>query len=266
MPTTAPLGEISPAVVDEHGRLSGFVHSVETGAAVDGPGVRFVLFLSGCQFRCLYCHNPDTWKLHNGLPRTVEEVVDEIGKYAGFLKLAGGVTISGGEPLMQAHFVREVFSRLKQQYGLHTALDTQGFLAAHLPDDWFDPVDLVLLDIKHSDPIKYEALTSKPLQPTLDFAKRLARMGKPMWIRYVLVPGLTDDPVDITRLATYLQGLAELAPSCIQRVEVLPFHKMGESKWQALGLDYQLADTPTPSSAAAEAARQIFRDHGLFCC
>ncbi|GAA5785489.1 pyruvate formate-lyase-activating enzyme [Chitiniphilus shinanonensis] len=261
-----PLGEIPPAVVDENGRMCGFVHSIETGAAVDGPGVRFVLFVSGCQFRCLYCHNPDTWKLHNGAPRPVDDVVAEIGKYARFLKFAGGLTISGGEPLMQAHFVREVFYRVKKEYGLHTALDTQGFLAAHLPDDWFDPVDLVLLDIKHIDPAKHEALTSKPLQPTLDFAERLVGMRKHMWIRYVLVPGWTDDWHDVERHADYVKSLSDRAPGCVERVEVLPFHKMGEPKWQELGLKYELADTPPPSTELTERVREQFRARGLFTC
>ncbi|HSC79291.1 MAG TPA: pyruvate formate-lyase-activating protein [Chitinolyticbacter sp.] len=261
-----PLGEIPDAVVDEQGRLCGFVHSVETGAAVDGPGVRFVLFVSGCQFRCLYCHNPDTWKLHNGNPRTVDDVVDEIGKYARFLKFAGGLTISGGEPLMQAHFVREVFYRVKQQYGLHTALDTQGFLAAHLPDEWFDPVDLVLLDIKQIDPVKHEALTSKPLWPTLDFAERLMAMKKKTWIRYVLVPGWTDDWMDVEKHADYVKQLSDKAPGCIERVEVLPFHQMGASKWQALGLEYALVDTETPQAELVERVRQQFRARGLICC
>ncbi|UXY13795.1 pyruvate formate-lyase-activating protein [Chitiniphilus purpureus] len=264
--TAKPPGEIPPAVVDEQGRLCGFVHSVETGAAVDGPGVRFALFVSGCQFRCLYCHNPDTWKLHNGVLRTVDDVVAQIGKYAGFLRLAGGLTISGGEPLMQAHFVREVCYRVKQQYGLHTALDTQGFLAAHLPDDWFDPVDLVLLDIKHIDPAKYEALTSKPLQPTLDFAERLMAMKKKTWIRYVLVPGWSDAWDDVERHADYIKALSDQAPGCIERVEVLPFHKMGEPKWRALNLEYALDETPVPTPALTERVREQYRQRGLTVC
>ncbi|XZG68789.1 pyruvate formate-lyase-activating protein [Chitinibacteraceae bacterium HSL-7] len=261
-----PLGEIPSAVVNEDGRMCGFVHSVETGAAVDGPGVRYVLFVAGCQFRCLYCHNPDTWKLHNGNLKTVDEVVANIGKYAAFLKFAGGLTISGGEPLMQAHFVREVFYRVKQQYGLHTALDTQGFLAAHLEDDWFDPVDLVLLDIKQIDPDKYERLTGKPLQPTLDFAERLIRMKKPMWIRYVLVPGYTDDMADVARLADYIADINTRAPGLVQRVEVLPFHKMGENKWKELGLDYELSDVEPPEADVVDAVRAAFSAKGLFCC
>lgn len=250
-----PPGEIVPAAYDAAGKAVGHIHSFEVGAAVDGPGIRFALFVSGCQFRCLYCHNPDTWKLNNGRLMTVDEVVHEIGKYAGFLRRAGGLTISGGEPLMQAHFIGEIYRRVKQHYGLHTALDTQGFLAGHLPDAWFDAVDLVLLDIKHIDPVKYEALTSKALQPTLDFAERLMRMRKAVWIRYVLVPGYTDDATDVEKLALYLKRLALMAPGCIERIEVLPFHKMGEFKWQELGLDYQLGQVQAPDKALLERVR-----------
>ncbi|GHD59311.1 pyruvate formate-lyase-activating protein [Jeongeupia chitinilytica] len=254
-----PLGEIVPAMVDENGKMCGFVHSFETGAAVDGPGMRFVVFVSGCQFRCLYCHNPDTWKLHNGKQKTVDEVVAEIGKYAAFLKMTGGLTISGGEPLMQAHFVGEIFYRVKQQYGLHTALDTQGFLAAHLDDSWFDNVDLVLLDIKQFNPERYEKLTGKPLQPTLDFARRLQKMGKKIWLRYVLVPGWSDDVDDVEGLAAFVQSLG----SIVERVEVLPFHKMGEHKWEELGMKYELGDVEPPSIELAERVRDQFRARGL---
>lgn len=256
-----PLGEIAPACVDENGKLSGFVHSIETGAAVDGPGMRFVLFVSGCQFRCLYCHNPDTWKMRNGNLMSVDEVIKEIGKYANFLRFAGGLTISGGEPLMQAHYVGEIFYRAKKELKLHTALDTQGFLAAHLEDSWFDNVDLVLLDIKQMNPEKYEALTSKPLQPTLDFAQRLSNMGKKMWIRYVLVPGWSDDYDDVEKLANFLTTLKG-----IDRVEVLPFHKMGEHKWEELGLDYALTNTLPPAPDLIERVRNQFRERGLFTC
>lgn len=259
-------GEIVPAAFDADGRTVGHVHSFEVGAAVDGPGIRFALFVSGCQFRCLYCHNPDTWKLNNGRLMTVDEVVNEIGKYASFLRRSGGLTISGGEPLMQAHFIGEIYRRVKQHFGLHTALDTQGFLAGHLPDSWFDAVDLVLLDIKHIDPVKYEALTSKPLQPTLDFAERLMRMKKTVWIRYVLVPGLTDDAGDVDRLARYLKKLAAMAPGCIERIEVLPFHKMGEFKWRELGLDYQLDETTSPDKVMLERVRAQLSSSGLLVC
>lgn len=259
--TANPPGFISPACVDERGRLSGFVHSFEMGSAVDGPGMRFVLFMSGCQFRCLYCHNPDTFKMHNGNLMTVEQVIEEISEYAVFLRFAGGLTISGGEPLMQAHYIREILYLAKNDLHLHTALDTQGFLAAHLEDEWFDDVDLVLLDIKHIDAAKHLALTSQALQPTLDFARRLSDMGRHMWIRYVLVPGYTDDAEDVERLAEFVSTLQG-----VERVEVLPFHKMGEDKWQQLGFDYRLRDVLPPDAAMLQRVIGQFTRHGLNTC
>ena len=256
-----PLGVITPACVDEQGRLSGFVHSFEMGSAVDGPGMRFVLFVSGCQFRCLYCHNPDTIKMHNGSMMSVNQVIEEIDEYASFLRFAGGLTISGGEPLMQAHFIREIIYLAKHDLHLHTALDTQGFLAAHLEDEWFDDIDLVLLDIKHIDPDKHLALTSKPLQPTLDFAHRLSAMGKKMWIRYVLVPGYTDDFDDVEKLADFVSSLHG-----VERVEVLPFHKMGEQKWDELGYKYQLKAVSPPSPELVKRVIGQFSQRGLTVC
>jgi pyruvate formate lyase activating enzyme len=237
----------------------GWLHSVDTGAAVDGPGVRFVYFLSGCLFRCLYCHNPDTWEPHGGRRLTLDEAVAEVAPYAGFLRMAGGVTVSGGEPLMQAPFVGRLLRRLKEEFGLHTALDTQGYLGVKADDAWLEAVDLVLLDIKHADPAQYERITSRPLQPTLDFAHRLAALGKRIWLRYVLVPGLTDEDGDVARLADIAAGLGPV----VERVEVLPFHQMGASKWRALRLDYQLADTPTPTPEQVRRARDIFSARGL---
>jgi len=237
----------------------GFLHSVESGAAVDGPGMRYVFFMAGCLFRCVYCHNPDTWKLHNGRRVTLDDVMAEIAPYAGFLRRAGGVTISGGEPLMQAAFVGEMLWRMKNELGLHTALDTQGFLHATVDDRWFDAVDLVLLDIKHSDPDVYHRLTAQDLQPTLDFAHRLQRLNKPTWLRYVLVPGWTDGQDDIARLADFVASLG----SIIERVEVLPFHQMGTQKWAELKMDYPLAGAPTPTPEATAAARATFAARGL---
>ena len=237
----------------------GFLHSVESGAAVDGPGMRFVFFMAGCQFRCLYCHNPDTWKLHNGTRVELSDMLAKVGKYASFLKFAGGVTFSGGEPLMQAEFVGRTAAAIKKRWGLHIALDTQGFLHGNVNDDWFDPIDLVMLDIKHIDPDRYQALTAQPLQPTLDFAQRLVRLGKQMRIRYVLVPGWTDDPEDVARMGDLVASYGD----AVELVEVLPFHQLGTSKWDRLGLDYKLRDTRTPSNEEAEAARDIFRARGL---
>lgn len=266
--STKPAGVIAPVIINEDNKLSGFVHSIETGAAVDGPGVRFVMFSSGCQFRCLYCHNPDTWKLRNGKLKTVDEIVTEIGKYARFLKFAGGVTFSGGEPLMQANFIGEIAYRVKAQYGLHIALDTQGFLAGHLEDAWFDNIDLVMLDIKHIDPEKYQALTAQPLQPTLDFAHRLVKMGKPMWIRYVLVPGLSDDLADVEKHAQFVKSLQDEAlalhgQKLIERIEVLPFHNLGESKWQELNLQYTLSKTEAPTPEFVQSIKEIYKKYEL---
>ncbi len=239
--------------------LHGFLHSVETGGAADGPGVRFVYFLSGCPFRCLYCHNPDTWFPDKGRRVSLDEALAELAPYHKFLRTAGGVTISGGEPLVQARFAGNLLRRIKSDFGLHTALDTQGFLHASVDDAWFDPVDLVLLDIKHSDPDKYLKLTGKPLQPTLDFAKRLALLNKKMWLRYVLVPGLTDDDGDILRLADFAASLGPL----VERVDVLPFHQLGAFKWKELGLAYALEKTPVPSQDAVARAQSLFASRGL---
>jgi pyruvate formate lyase activating enzyme len=185
--------------------------------------------------------------------------MSEVRPYAGFLKIAGGVTISGGEPLMQAPFVGALFTKIKTELGLHTALDTQGFLAGTLTDDWFDPVDLVLLDIKQMDPAKHLALTGHPVQPTLDFAQRLVRLGKKMWIRYVLVPDVTDNDTDIISLVDFVISLG----SAVERVEILPFHQMGAHKWESLGMTYPLAQTPTPSAEQLRHARDLFASRGL---
>ncbi|MDC7785172.1 pyruvate formate-lyase-activating protein [Rhodoplanes sp. TEM] len=237
----------------------GFLHSVESGAAGDGPGMRFVFFMAGCPLRCLYCHNPDTWKLKAGRRIDLDEALAEIAPYRGFLRLAGGVTVSGGEPMTQARFVGALLTRLHDDLRLHTALDTTGFLGRSVDDDWFDPVDLVLLDVKHSDPAVYKRITGRDLAPTLDFARRMVRLGKPMWIRYVLVPGLTDGEAEIARLADLLAGLGPL----VQQVDVLPYHRLGVHKWAELGRAYPLDGTEPPSREALDAAIAIFRTRGL---
>ena len=221
--------------------------------------MRFVYFFAGCQFRCLYCHNPDTWKLHNGRKLSIEQALAEVKPYAGFLKFAGGVTVSGGEPLMQPAFVGELLVQIKRRFGLHVALDTQGFLHERVSDNWFAPVDLVMLDIKHIDPVVYQRITSQPMQPTLDFAQRLKRLGKKMWIRYVLVPGLSDADADIEKLADFVAALGDV----VERVEVLPFHQMGQGKWANLDMRYELADTPTPTAQQTAHARAVFASRGL---
>lgn len=233
---------------------SGFVHSFDTGAAADGPGVRFALFLTGCSFRCKYCHNPDTWELSRGKKMTSEEVLLEIQKYAPFLKKAGGLTITGGEPLCQPNFAHEIFERSKSQFGLHTALDTQGYLAGNIPDSWFDAVDLVLLDIKHIHPEKHLALTGKSVEPSLRFIERLQKMQKKFWLRYVLVPGITDDEKDLEALAEFIKPF-----SCLERVEVLPFHQLGKHKWEELNIPYPLEQVRTPTDAEIKKAEQLLK-------
>lgn len=250
---------VPPAGTDADAAPVGFLHSVETGAAGDGPGMRFVYFVAGCPLRCVYCHNPDTWTTKGGRRVDLDEAIAEIAPYRGFLRLAGGVTVSGGEPMSQPGFVGALLRRLHDDLRLHTALDTTGFLGRKVADDWFDPVDLVMLDIKHSDPAVYKQITGRELGPTLDFARRMVRLGKPLWIRYVLVPGLTDGEADIARLADFLVELGPL----VQQVDVLPYHRLGEHKWAALGRAYPLGDTPVPTAEQIAAAIAIFRTRGL---
>lgn len=237
---------------------TGSVHSWELVTAVDGPGSRLTLFLSGCALRCLYCQNPDTWQMRNGQRHTVKEVMERIGRYTAVLKATGGgVTISGGEPLLQATFVENIFAECKK-LGLHTALDTSGFLGARASNTLLNNTDLVLLDVKSGDPDTYRKVTGRSLEPTLDFGRRLAAHGIPMWIRYVLVPDLTDDVDNVEKVADYVATL-----SSVERVEVLPFHQMGRDKWRELGQEYQLEDTEPPTPELVERVREQFRSRGL---
>jgi pyruvate formate lyase activating enzyme len=237
--------------------VEGYVHSVETGGAVDGPGLRFVVFLQGCSLRCLYCHNPDTWHLKDGKKKGVAHLLNEIVLYSHYLKrTGGGVTVTGGEPLSQPEFVTALFQGCKA-LGLHTALDTNGYLGANADQALLDATDLVLLDIKAFDPGLYRKLTHADLAPTLHFAQRLSEMKKPTWLRYVLVPGWTDDLAQIDQLAQYAANLN------MEKVEVLPFHKMGEPKWEAMKLDYKLKDTDPPSPELIARVKEIFVSHGL---
>jgi pyruvate formate lyase activating enzyme len=236
----------------------GFLHSFTTGSAVDGPGVRVVAWTTGCMWRCVYCHNPDTWTMSNGIPVTVERAAEELRKYRQGLKaMAGGFTLSGGEPLMQHRFALKLLSAAKSM-GIHTALDTNGFYGDRLCDADFAAIDLVLLDIKTMDPERHRGLVGMGVFPTLDFAHRLAVLRRPVWLRFVLVPGLTDDGDDIAKIAEFAAGLGN-----VERVDVLPFHQMGKFKWAKLGLDYKLADCDPPESGAVEEAVAVFRTAGL---
>ncbi|MFJ8787834.1 pyruvate formate-lyase-activating protein [Streptomyces sp. NPDC102462] len=237
---------------------TGRIHSWDLSTGVDGPGTRFVLFVSGCPLRCLYCANPDTWRLRDGRKTSVDEVMTQIEKYRGFVTAAGGgVTVTGGEPLLQPAFTGSLLRRCKEA-GLHTALDTSGFLGTRARDDLLADVDLVLLDIKSFGIAAYRRLTGGRLAPTLGFAARLDRLGVPVHIRYVLVPGWTDDPSAVDGLGAFLAGLGN-----VDRVDVLPFHKLGAHKYDALGIDFPLRDTPVPAPELTERVREQLREHGL---
>jgi pyruvate formate lyase activating enzyme len=236
----------------------GFLHSFTTGSTVDGPGVRVVAWTTGCMWRCRYCHNPDTWTLSNGIPVSVAKAAEELGKYRHGLKvMAGGFTLSGGEPLMQHRFAAKLLAAAKRM-GIHTAIETNGYYGDRLSDAELDAIDLVMLGIKTWDPERHRALTGMENAPTLAFARRLAQRRKPIWVRFVLVPGLTDDMDDLARTAEFAAGLGN-----VERVEVLPFHQMGRFKWQRLGLDYTLADTEPPTAEATERACEVLRQAGL---
>ncbi|MEU0650529.1 pyruvate formate-lyase-activating protein [Streptomyces umbrinus] len=237
---------------------TGRIHSWDLSTGVDGPGTRFVLFVNGCPLRCLYCANPDTWHMKDGREATVDEVMAEIDKYRGFITTAGGgVTITGGEPLLQSAFTGAILRRCKEA-GLHTAVDTSGFLGARATDELLADTDLVLLDIKAFEIATYRKLTGGELAPTLSFATRLDGLGIPVWIRYVLVPGWTDDPEAVDGLARFVAGLGN-----VDRVDVLPFHKLGASKYEALDIPFPLRDNPVPEPALTERVREQFREHGL---
>ena len=238
--------------------VDGYIHSVETLGTVDGPGIRYVIFMQGCPLHCLYCHNPDSFKLKKGRHIASSLLLDQIERSADFLRRAkGGVTLSGGEPLVQPQFMASIFRGCKEM-NLHTALDTTGHLGAKVTDAMLADIDLVLLDIKSFNPDIYRRVTGVELQPTLEFARRLDQMGKKMWIRFVLVPGLTDDPANVDGLADFVASL-----KMVERVEVAPFHKMGEFKWQELGLPYELADTQPPTREEVQQVHQVFWSRGL---
>jgi pyruvate formate lyase activating enzyme len=244
--------------VQEGDDVIGYVHSWEVGSTVDGPGLRFVGFLTGCLLRCQYCHNPDTWHKYNGHPVSVARAMRQISKYAQVLKISnGGVTLSGGEPMVQRAFVTRIFRRCKE-LGLHTCLDTSGRLGDRVTDLELMDIDLNLLDIKSGDPAIYEKVTHQPLQPTLDYARRLSALRRPMWIRYVLVPGLTDGHDNVEKVADVCADLKS-----VERVEILRFHQMGRDKWQKLGLKYPLETVEPPDAELTERVRGQFRSRGL---
>ena len=244
------------ALRDDDGAF-GYAHSYETSSRFDGPGLRVVLFLSGCLLRCTYCHNPDTWHLKDGTYISARHVLDRLAAFAPALRtLDGGLTISGGEPMVQRAFTRRILAGAKA-LNLHTAIETSGFLGDTVDDAFLACVDLVLLDIKSGDQETYRRTTSRDLAPTLRFAERLAAIDKPVWVRFTLVPGLTDDPSNVDKIARFVAPMKN-----VEWVEVQPFHQLGAFKWKALALDYALAETRRPSPELVSRVIEQFRSAG----
>ena len=233
--------------------ISARVHSQETFGTVDGPGIRYVLFLQGCPLKCKYCHNRDTWDMNGGTISSLTELLDEIKRYRPYFNTShGGVTVSGGEPLLQSKFVTELFKELRK-LNIHTALDTAGSIPIN--DDikeLLNYTDLVLLDIKHINDKKAKELTNLSNKNNLDFAHYLDEHHIPVWIRQVLIPGYTDDEQDLKDLKAFIDSLSN-----VDKVELLPYHKLGEFKWKNLGQEYELKDVNPPTEEQIKKAKEI---------
>ncbi|MGL5964905.1 MAG: pyruvate formate-lyase-activating protein [Fusobacteriaceae bacterium] len=238
--------------------MTGRIHSKESFGTVDGPGIRYVLFLQGCPLRCKFCHNPDTWEFGSGkFQETPEDTVKEILKYKNFFRNGGGLTITGGDPLMQPEYIREVYKLCKEN-GIHTALDTSGCLFNEKAKEVLEYVDLVLLDIKSIDADVYRDLAKFEQKPTLEFAQYLKEKNIKTWIRHVIVPGITDNDENLSRLADYIKTMPN-----VELVELLPYHTLGEFKYDEMGLEYPLKGVDALSKERLENAREIFKSKGL---
>lgn len=229
------------------------IHSFESFGTVDGPGIRFVIFMQGCPLKCKYCHNRDTWNPKGGNEYSIDEIIEKIMRSKPYMDSSnGGVTVSGGEPLLQAKFITELFKRLKQ-HNIHTAIDTSGALPiSGTIKELLNYTDLVLLDIKHIDNEKCINLTGAPNTNTLNFAKYLSENNIPAWIRQVLVPGYTDDENDLNKLREFISTLKN-----VQKVEILPYHNLGKFKWKELGVEYELEDIKSPKKEDVKKAKEI---------
>lgn len=235
----------------------GRIHSLESFGTVDGPGIRFVVFMQGCPLRCQYCHNPDTWDVFKGKEYTPGELMEEIIKYKSYMDFSkGGVTFTGGEPMLQAEFLLEV-SKLCKSKGISVAVDTSGFIFNEKVKELLEYTDLVLLDIKNFDPLVYKTVTGVSLSPTLNFLDYLREKNIPAWVRYVVVPGLTDNLDSVKKLSEHLDGYPN-----VKKIELLAFHKMGEYKWKELGLDYKLTDTKEPDKELMQQITEIMSANG----
>lgn len=233
--------------------MIGKIHSIETFGTVDGPGIRFVVFMQGCTLRCKYCHNRDTWDPHIGKDMSADELVNEILRYKSYIdNSGGGVTVSGGEPLLQAEFVTELFKKLKK-LNIHTALDTAGSIPiSQQIKELLQYTDLVLLDIKHIDDEKAKILTGFSNKNNLEFAEYLNNINLPVWIRQVLVPGYTDDPFDLQKLKQFIDTLQN-----VKKVEILPYHNLGKYKWEEIEGKYELENVVSPSQEQINIAKNI---------
>ena len=237
--------------------MKGYIHSKESFGTVDGPGIRYVLFMQGCPMRCLYCHNPDTWQIGIGQEVTAEEIIQNWKKNQSFYR-NGGITVTGGEPLLQIDFLIELF-RLAKKEGIHTCIDTSGITYSETNTQYIEKLDilmqytnLVMLDIKHIDPIRHKELTSKDNAGILAFAKYLESKRIPLWIRHVIVEGYTDDPTYLYKLGEFIGKLSNL-----EALDVLPYHTMGQSKYEELGIDYPLKGLHSLDKAEAAKAKQV---------
>lgn len=239
--------------------IKGRIHSIESFGTVDGPGIRFIVFMQGCLMRCLYCHNRDTWDLHDGKEVTVDELMKQIKAYRSFYSNGGGVTASGGEAILQAEFVTELFKACKKE-GIHTCLDTNGMVRKYTPiiDELIDNTDLVMLDIKQMNEQKHIILTKVSNHRTLEFAQFLAKKEQKTWIRYVVVGGFTDDAESAVQLAEFIKPMKN-----VEKVELLPYHELGKHKWEALGDTYQLDNVHPPKGETMEMIKKIFVDRGI---
>lgn len=256
----------SPIGLDRHDRMAalrtgdiGFVHSWDINTSVDGPGTRMTVFMSGCPLRCQYCQNPDTWKMRDGQPVYLQAMIDKVARYQDLFKATGGgITFSGGESMMQAAFVSRVF-RAAKEMGVHTCLDTSGFLNRNYTDDMIDDIDLCLLDVKSGDEETYKEVTGGTLAPTIAFGKRLAERGSKIWVRFVLVPGLTDSEENVEKVAE----VCEQFKDAIEHIDVLPFHQLGRPKWHELRISYPLEDAKGPSASLKKRVTEQLEAHGF---
>ncbi len=231
------------------------IHSIESFGTYDGPGIRMIVFLQGCPFQCLYCGNPDTMDYNKGIAHAHQKIINQALNMKPYFENGGGVTLSGGEPCGQAKGIIPIFSKLQQE-GVHTCLDTNGFVMNHYVEELLDYTDLVLLDVKHIDLAIHQKITGRSNANTLEFARTLETREKPFWLRYVLVPGLSDDPKHLHQLGRHF-ALYKM----IEKVEIQPYHTYGVHKWDSIGLEYPLKDTPKNTPQQIQKAKEIFEEY-----